>query len=175
MLVSDLREKTIALFERHRETPGAPFDAEHFLDFLLDSPKANRAVYNSFSGLRRFNAFIDELQLTFAVCLSRQDRDANYSLDRFVARLEQLQRSPRGSLASIGNQSKGGVDVNVLIVGNVVFLVAMAGLRSHAWGVLAIIALDAAFNVWYLRFYLRGRRYLAKLHQRIVSEKGNDA
>lgn len=171
----NVREEVIALFERHRATPGSPFDAEHFLDFLLAAPKEDRAIYNSFSGLRRFNAFINELQLELAVGFSKQDREANYSLDKFIARVEQLQRSPGGSLASLGNQSKGGPDVNVLILVNILLLGAAAALRAHTWGMIGFLALAAAFNVWYANFYFAGKRYLVKLRQRIVAAHGTKA
>jgi hypothetical protein len=94
------------LFERHRKTPGAPFDESHFVDYLLAQPKQSRAVYNSFSGLRRYKAFVDEVLLKFSICLSIQDRDANYSLEAFVKRLIALQHSRRSSLASLHNQQR---------------------------------------------------------------------
>jgi hypothetical protein len=89
------REKVVALFERHRATPGTPDEADHFLDILLAKPRRKRATYNSFRGLRRFNAFIDEVQLEFGICFSLKDREANYSLDRFVERVVTLERSRR--------------------------------------------------------------------------------
>jgi hypothetical protein len=170
--VSDVKEKTIALFELHRETPGLPFDAEHFLDFLLADPKADRAVYNSFSGLRRFNTFIDALQLECAVCFSERDRDANYSLDEFVARVEQLQRSPRGSLASLGNRTKGGPDVNFLIIANLLLAAVAVALRQSAWGFYVPLVLMAAFDIWYANFHFKSRRYLVELRQRIGAMHG---
>ncbi len=75
---ADARTRIIQLFEKHRAAPGAPYDEGHFLDFLLRDPKKERAVYNSFSGLRRFNAFLDEVQYELGVCFSLDDRDANY-------------------------------------------------------------------------------------------------
>jgi hypothetical protein len=50
---SSQRAKVIELFEKHRATPGASFDEQHFLDFLLRGPRKTRAVYDSFRGLRR--------------------------------------------------------------------------------------------------------------------------
>lgn len=87
------RNRILALFEKHRATPNAQYDDDHFLDFLLASPKQKRAVYNSFRGLRRFNAFLDEVQNEFAVCFSIEDRDANYPIDKFVNRIQELQKS----------------------------------------------------------------------------------
>jgi hypothetical protein len=70
ILMSELRKKVTAWFEKHRATPGASYDESHFLDFLLAAPRVERAVYNSFKGLRRSNAFIDEVQYESAVFFS---------------------------------------------------------------------------------------------------------
>lgn len=103
---ANARKKIIELFEKHRATPGAPCDEAHFLDFLLAKPKSKRAVYNSFGGPRRFNAFVDDVQYEFAVCLSMKDRNENYPLAKFVSRVLELQKSRCGSLKSLDNQVK---------------------------------------------------------------------
>ncbi|HUG72007.1 MAG TPA: hypothetical protein VMK82_01165 [Steroidobacteraceae bacterium] len=172
--MSDIKNRTIALFEKHRAAPGVAFDPEHFLDFLLKSPPTKRAVYNSFSGLRRLNAFMDALQLECAVCFSQNDREANYSLDKIVARIEQLQRSPRGSLASLSNQLKGGPDVNFVLIVNLVLLVALAFLRARGFGAAAIVMIVVAFNCWYAYFHFKARRYQRELHQRLLTTHGID-
>src|SRR5688572_14968620 len=115
-----LRARVVELFESHRERPGTPFDATHFLDFLLAEPKGKGAVRNSFGGLRRFNAFIDAVQLEFAVYFSIKDRESNHSVDGFAARVEELMASPASSLASLRNQVQRGFGVQVWGVANVV-------------------------------------------------------
>ena len=102
------RDRVVELFEKHRATPGAPYEGDHFLDFLLAEPKGKRAVYNSFRGLRRFNAFLDEVQYEFAVCFSLEDRETSYPLEKFVARVLELQESHRGSLKSLDHQARAG-------------------------------------------------------------------
>jgi len=84
------RDRILAIFERHRATPGTAFPEERFLNHLMADPKGPEAVRNSFSGLRRFNAFIDEVQLEFGVCFSMKDLEASYSLPRFEARVREL-------------------------------------------------------------------------------------
>jgi hypothetical protein len=163
-----VKEKVLALFEQHRATPGAPFDAEHFLDYLLPDPSGKGSVRNSFRGLRRFNAFIDAVQLECAVCLSQQDREANYSVDRFVDRIEQLQQSRRGSLASLRSQMRGGSG-NFAIIVNLILLLSLTALRSNAWMVAALSALLVIFNSWYILFHARSRRYQYALRQRILA------
>jgi len=53
--------------ERIGSASEAPYDESHFLAFLLRQPDGKRALYNSFRGLRRFSAFIDEVKFEFAV------------------------------------------------------------------------------------------------------------
>lgn len=161
------RTKVIELFEKHRATPGAPCDEQHFLDFLLPSPKKERAVYNSFRGLRRFNAFVDEVQLVFGICFSLKDRDANYSLIRFVDRVIELETSPRGSLISLKNPVRAGPGWHALVVANVILLMIGAWLREATWAITAVIAVAAFMNFWFFRFAQRARAYHERLRARI--------
>lgn len=162
------RERILTLFEKHRASPGAPYESEHFLDFLLPAPVKECGVYNSFRGLRRFNAFLDELQLEFAVCFSLKDREANYSLEQFVARVQQLQSSRRSSLASLNRQLKMPVE-GVVIVVNLILVIALVVLRSTLWAA-GVVAAILVFNVWYFRFHRKARRYLKSLRARIEGQ-----
>jgi hypothetical protein len=161
--------KIVELFERNRATPGAPYDEQHFLDFLLPAPRRPRAVYNSFRGLRRFNAFIDEVQLEFAICFSLKDRDANYPLPRFVDRVIELERSRRGSLVSLKNQARAGAGWQVLIFANVVLLIIGVWLRTETWAIATLLVLALALNAAFVRFAQKRRAYLAQLQNRIES------
>lgn len=164
---TDARHKIIELFEKHRATPGAPYDEAHFLDFLLANPPSRRAVYNRFDGLRRLNAFIDEVQYEFAVCLSMNDRDANYPLAKFVSRVLELQQSRRGSLKSLSNQEKAGAGWPVMVLADFVLAIAASALKNTPWAIAAIVGIAVLLNVWFLRFAWQGRRYLAALRTRI--------
>lgn len=161
------REKVVALFEKHRIKPGRPYDEDHFLDFLLHEPKKKRAVYDSFRGLRRFNAFIDEVQYEFAVCFSLKDRDANYSLDKFVDRVKELETSHRSSLASLHNQIQAGPEWNLVVIVNFILLAVAIWLRNNTWAIVALIGAAAFLNGSFLRFWRRTKRYNASLLSRI--------
>ena len=87
--------RVLELFERHRATPGAPYDPARFLDHLLAEPRKPRAVHDSFRGKWRFHAFLDDVQMEFAVCFNNKDRESDPSLEGFVARLEELRGSRR--------------------------------------------------------------------------------
>lgn len=167
-----VRDEVLAMFEKRRKTPGAPFDSEHFLDYLLEAPKQTRAVYNSFLGLRRFNAFIDEVQLHFSIYFSVGDREANYSLSKFVERVEFLQTSRRSSLASLRNQLKRGFGWNVAVVLNFLLLVSLAAFHRNLIAVIMLFALAVLVNGGLLRFYLSDRAYKKRLLAQLT---GNDA
>ena len=168
------RTKIIELFERHRATPGARYDEQHFLDFLLPSPGQAGAVYNSFRGLRRFNAFVDDVQLEFAICFSLKDRDANYSLSKFVDRVVELESSRRGSLKSLKNQMRAGAGWPVVIVANFLLLIIGVWLRTDAWAIAILFGLALVLNGTFVRFAQREKAYLAQLRAKIENRGSQD-
>jgi hypothetical protein len=169
------RTKVLELFERHRATPGAPYDEQHFLDFLLPNPGQPRAVYDSFRGLRRFNAFIDDVQLEFAICFSLKDRDANYSLPKFVDRAIELERSRRGSLVSLKNQTRAGAGWQVAIFANFLLVIIGIWLRTEPWAMATLLVLAVSLNAALVRFAQKERAYLARLQHRIESRGTEDS
>jgi hypothetical protein len=163
------RDKVLVLFEKHRFAPGAPYDDGYFLDFLLPNPKKKGALYDSFRGLRRFNAFFDEVQYEFAICFSVEDRDANYSLDRFVDRVKELEKSRRSSLASLKNRMRAGVGVNVIFFANFPLVIMAIFARNNMWAMAVLAVIAAIMNVWFARFSARARAYHARLLSKIQS------
>jgi hypothetical protein len=161
------RDRILELFEKHRVTPGAQYDDDHFLDFLLESPKQKRVVYNSFRGLRRFNAFLDEVQYEFAVCFSMKDRDANYPVDKFVNRVQELQKSRRSSLKSLNNQFKAGAGWQVLVVADFIIFIVAVWLQNSLWAMFLVVALAIVINLWFILFAKRSKVYLVRLRDRI--------
>jgi hypothetical protein len=168
-----IRKAVLELFERHRAVRGAPFEDETFLCYLL--PKPNFPS-NSFAGLRRFNRFIDAVQLKYSVCFSLKDREANYSLDRFVSRIVDLRRSKRSSLASLRNQERHGFGWQVVVVFNflaaLLCIFAFRHMPSAGWLLLMLIAVANAFVT---RFYFQQRKYMKHLRNQIESAVEQDA
>lgn len=162
------QKEVLRLFESHRATPGAPFDHSHFLDYLLAHPGSTRAIYNSFSGLRRFNAFVNEIQLHFGICFSLADRDANYSLEKFSRRVEELRASPRSSLASFRNQRRAGFGwgsiafLNVLAIGVLIAVSQLSGYFALLLSVPVVLT-----NVFVVRLAIQSRSYRHKLAARL--------
>jgi hypothetical protein len=170
------REDVLLIFERFRAIPGAPFYESHFMDFLLAKPKDNGAVKNSFIGLKRFNAFIDEVQYEYGVCFSLEDRESNSSLDTFVERIIRLQQSRRGSLKSLKNQERAGAGWQLIVLLNAILLGAAYGLRSVSWVAALLVLISIATTVAFAVFVYRARLYLRRLRSRIENaEDRNDA
>jgi hypothetical protein len=157
------RAKILELFEKHRATPGTPYDEAHFLDYLLPQPKRKRAVHNSFRGLRRYNAFINDVQYEFAVCFSINDYEANYPLSKFVGRVIELQGSRRGSLASLKHQMRVGPGLQVLVILDLLLIVAAVYLKNNVWALLPLAVVALFVNAWFIRFALRAKAYHRKL------------
>jgi len=160
-------KKIVELFEKHRATPGASYDDTHFADFLLANPKRKGAVFNSFRGLRRFNAFVDEVQYEFSICLSLKDREANYPLEKFVSRVLELQKSRRGSLKSLDKQAKAGPGWQVLLLADFILLIAAFWFRNTSWAIAGFAGIAVFLNAWFFWFAWRSRAYLAALRIRI--------
>ena len=160
------KEKIITIFEKYRKVPGAKYHEENFLDYWVAGPKQKRAVYNSFSGLRRLNAFINEIQLEFSICFSEKDREANYSLDKLVSRIKELKASPNASLASLRNQMKHVADWNLLIVLNAIIFILSLWLKTLVSVILAVL-----INCGLLHFYISERNYKKRLFESISQRK----
>jgi hypothetical protein len=161
-------ERVLALFERHRATPGAPFEPERFLDYLLAEPRKPRAVHDSFRGKWRFHAFLDEVQMEFGVCFNNADRDADPPLERFVARVDELCASRRSSLASLRYQKTVEFGWPPVFVLNLFGLMA-ASVAYRLWWPLAVAVLTALAlaDAWIARWWWRQRDYLRRLAARL--------
>ncbi len=167
-MASDICQEVLHILEQHRAAKGAPLDESHFLDYLLADPKSRRAVYNSFKGLRRYNAFINDIQLHFGICFSRADFDANLSLPKFVARIVELQSSRRSSMAAFKSSEKHGFGWHTIVFVDILAL-SLAGVAFRYSDVLGyglalcIVIANAAVLRFYLGWSSYRRRLLAKI------------
>lgn len=168
-MTKDTCHRVLELFSKYRKSPGAEFDDSHFLDYLLDKPKGKGAFRNSFSGLRRFNAFWDEVQLEFGVCFSINDRETDFSLEKYCDRIEQLCGSIRSSKASLRNRAKCGFEWNAFVFGNLLLVVLAFALKGF-WGLSVLLLLGViALNYTLVLGHVKERKYLRELETRIVS------
>jgi hypothetical protein len=162
------RERILAIFEAHREQPGAAIDESHFLDFLLAAPDRKRAVYDSYAGMQRLDAFIDQLQLEYGVYISRADHDANYTLDRFVARVVELRDAPRTSLNTLDSQATTVGWLAVALTNLVVIAPALV-LWQYPTVQMAIALPWLALNVYWFWRHRRRQAYNDELRRRLLA------
>jgi hypothetical protein len=165
------RQRVLEAFEKHRAQPGAPFDELHFLDFLMPAPKTVGAIHNSFSGLRRFNRFIDDIQYEYAVCFSLADRETDHSLEKFVERINALQKSRQGSLKALKNQERAAAGWNVIVIAGLVLLCAACAFRRNSLVAVVLVALTIAVTVAFSMFAHRAAAYLRLLRSRIEADE----
>jgi hypothetical protein len=163
------RDYVLSTFEKFRALPGTQFEESRFLDFLIANPAEVGAVRNSFAGLRRFNKFIDSIEVELGICFSQADLERTFSVDAFVERASTLQSSPKGSLASLKNRERAGAGWAPVVLLDLILVAVAAGLRDTpviaALLLSAVILISAAFYV-YAR---RNRHHLARLRQQVES------
>jgi hypothetical protein len=162
------RERVLVIFEEHRETPGAAFDEGNFLDFLLAAPEKKRAVYESAAGMKRLDAFLDQIQLEYSICFSHAERGANYPLDAFVAKVMALVEAPRTSMVSFQGLAKPMFDWPVAGVGNIVVLLLVLAQLDRPWVVAILVGLGLALNGLWLWSRRRYARYRQGLHRQLL-------
>jgi hypothetical protein len=162
------RERIATLFEAHRKAPGTPYDDSHFLDYLLEAPDKRRAVYHSLAGLRRLNAFIDQVQLEYSIHFSQRDRDANYGIDPFVAKVMELRDSPRASLSSF-DARRAGVGWLVVALSNLAVLIPAVVLWRNLTVLAVLGGLLLAINGYWFWTYRRRKRYDHELQRLLMA------
>lgn len=171
----DLRSRVLLHFEKYRAIPGASFEEERFLDYLLANPSGSRAAYNSFEGLRRLNRFIEAVQLEFSVCFSMADRDRNYALEQFIARIRELQASRQSSMASLRNRKRHRFGWPAVIFGNLLaFPLWMAAFQWKPVAGWALLSVCIAGTAMMVRLYIADKHYLGALEARILEAEKND-
>jgi hypothetical protein len=107
-----VRDKLITLFESTRSMPGAEYDKEHFLDFLIPNPSGTHSIHDSCRGRRLFWKFIDTVQVEFAVCFStKKDLDCRkqLSIDGLATRILELQNAPQTSLTALDRRQQTAI------------------------------------------------------------------
>ena len=168
---SKVKHRMLEIFENHREQPGAPFDDDHFLDFLISEPKYVGAVKNSFKGLRRFNKFIDDVQFDFGVCFSVKDRESSMSVDKFADRIEKLMCSRSGSLRSLKNQERGGTGWTFPALFWLILVSIAIGVRDIWWLSILLIAVALVITGFFINFSRSETQYRRRLRSRIEAHE----
>jgi len=163
------QNRVLVLFDEHRQNPSAPFDESHFLDYLVDPPKVLGGFQNSFSALRRYNKFLEAMQLEYSIYFSVKDRDTNFSVENFVSRIERLRRNPNASARSLSNAIKHS-DAPIFVFGNLISVAVLFAVSGMPL-VYVLLATVLVLNVLGARFIARSRRYQQRLLKAISESK----
>ncbi len=94
MTEQEAHELVLRVFAEHRDVPDQWFEEERFLDFLVAGGRSLERLRNSFSGLRRVNAFYDSLQLESGVCFELGAEDKNWSVRKLAQHLVKKRQNP---------------------------------------------------------------------------------
>ena len=163
----EIEGRVLAIFERHRQTPGAAFEESHFLDWLLAAPGRKSAVHDSFAGKLRFNRFVDDVQLELCVCLSNEDLERTWTPSALAERIRHKRGNPRAGLRLVGERivAERNAAFMPMLVLNI--LLGVPGLaltaRTRSWPlgiavVTALVLLNGALLVLRQRALARWRR-----------------
>ena len=171
---TDVRNRLLTIFEECRQEPSSPYDEQRFLDHLIEPPSKHGEIKSRFAGNRRFNRFIDKVQTEYSVYFSQRDWETNFSVDRFVQRIQKLRQRPNGSLRSLKNAMTQS-DSNAVIFVNVVLLLFVAMSRNVGWLFVVTVALWLGVNGWLIWFYRRERKRLKSLLKQIEELKSGRA
>jgi hypothetical protein len=165
------RRRVVALFERHRATPGAPYDERHFMDFLLKERMGRRTVADGLHATRRLNAFINDIQYEFAICFAASERHANHSLQDFVERVVDLGRLRHQMRWRWKDQLTAGLEWAATVLANIVLLIAAVTWRDHAFALAVVGGGAVLVNAWFGACGLRALDYCRRLHSRIAASE----
>lgn len=172
-----IRAAILRCFDAHREKPGEKFDEENFLGFLMAGGEGLQDVRNGFAGLKRLNAFYDDIQLECAVCLEANDADRNWSVQKLAERIASRKKNRSSQITLAKNRveaAKGMLLFEPLKFGIFIILPAIFILWNFigGWitgGVLFAIGFGVAFMIW--RQQKKDLDYYKRLLEEIQSAK----
>jgi len=82
------------LFSKHARIAGGFTPDAPFLHRLLAGAKNISNVRNSFRGIWRLNAFLDDVQMTFGVCLGLNDGEKDWTPQALAAHIDAKKANP---------------------------------------------------------------------------------
>lgn len=149
MIEDSTREKVLEIFTRHRVSPNAPFDEDHFMDFFLVNPRRKKGLTSgTFTGLRRRNRFLEEVEQEFLVCFGTKDLDRIFSVQRFVERVVELQSSPKSSRGALKARLKRRSGWGAVVVIDFFILSLALWSRGIVWLAIPLVLCAVGFSLW---------------------------
>jgi hypothetical protein len=170
--VPDAHERILEIFESVREVPGAPFDAEHLVQYLIDNPDRRIELHDTFKGKRRFFRFMRTIEEEYTICFSLKD-DELKSLGQWVDRVTYLRSTPKSSLTTIANRMKEPPPYIPALVVAVVFLIGVAfGWRLFSAYSLFLLVVPITVIIFLYRSHWQELRFYSDMKEKIMSRSG---
>jgi hypothetical protein len=170
--VPDVCDRILAIFESVREVPGAAYDTEFLVQYLIDNPERKIELHNTFKGKRRLSRFTRTLEEEFTICFSLKD-DELTSLKQWVDRVTYLRSTPKSSLTTIANRMKERPPDMAALAISVIFLPIVAiGWRLFGVASLLLLALPIA-GIWLMyRSHWQELGFYSDMKEKIRSRRG---
>jgi hypothetical protein len=166
---SNIRKRLLEVFESMRESPGSDFEPERLIHYLIENPKGNLNVHNSFKGKRYFVKFKQQVETTFAVCFSNNDLETLLGITTMTERVDYLQRTPKSSLTVISNRLREPFNPNMSIFILVIFLPVIGFLfKTFSFFGLVVLALPVLLILLLIRSHHQERIHYQTLRDQIT-------
>ena len=170
MTPEELKTQIIEIFQRNRQTPNADYDESRFLDYLLTPPASKNNINNSFKGVKRFNQFIDDVELTYGICFSSADLDRFYSVEQFTKKTKERIGKGRGNKMIIRQRLEEKNNYSVHIILTIIFLAVIFANKLH-W-ITVVVGIGYSIAMWWIiSNELRTKRHDRKLNEIINAQK----
>lgn len=170
----DTQSLIAALFAAHARVPGDFLAEGPFLHRLLVGAKTLPDVRNSFRGIWRLNAFLDDVQLRAGVCLGVNDGEKDWTPQALAAHIDAKKANPAAQKALVQKRLKQARQ-HLLdgMVKSVLFLSLPLGIffcYAFAGGILRVAGLLIAAAPALVVFWLCRREVL--LYRRLSEKIG---
>ncbi|MDO5106287.1 hypothetical protein [Capnocytophaga sp.] len=97
----EVRERILKVFHLCRKKANTPFEATHFMDFLLFPPSEKDQIRNSFRGANQHGNFMRKIELEFGICFTLSDYDSTFTLDAFTKKVIERINKPKSNISII--------------------------------------------------------------------------
>lgn len=89
IVLEDVHQRILRVFEANRKTPGATFESDRFLAYLTHPPVSRgKRPADTFAGRRRFVRFMEAIQLEFGVCFTYEEWARGFAVEELAHSIE---------------------------------------------------------------------------------------
>lgn len=161
----EIKEKILEIFKEERQKPDLYFEESHFLDFLTFPAHQKDNIKNSFKGVKKYNQFMDRLELEFEICFTFPDRDKFYSVDKITKKVVERIGKRRGNIMIIKQRNAEKETYYIEI-----FIISLLALIYYLCGV-NIFSVMMTLVLGYVTYWILNSKISSRQHDRRLKEK----